>query len=227
LTDWAELCEVLRRYCVSHEFGMLGVDTVARWAGVLDENDAAQMAAAIMPLRKIAAEGIAVLFLRHDRKGGGALGESGRGSSSATGEVDYVLHLQKKAGQGETTLRQREFEGVHRIGGETGKLIVELNHSGHFDLVGSKGDVMLQRAKEYIRGKLPTDEDEAWTVKELVEEFMGSEATLIRALDQLCRDGEIASRQKAGHAARSRAANALGYWRLSAAQQGGFDLDDE
>ena len=77
LTDWSKTCEALRRYCVTNDIGVLPVDTLARWAGVLDENDATQMAAAIMPLRKIAAEGIAVLFQRHDRKGGGVLGEVG------------------------------------------------------------------------------------------------------------------------------------------------------
>ena len=138
-----------------------------------------------------------------------------------------MLHLQKKAGSGETTLRQRELEGVSRLSGETGKLIVELNESGHFDLVGSKGDVMLQRAKDYVRDVLPMDKGEAWTVKELCERFKGSDATVSRAVSELCRDGQITGERKAGHAAQSRASNTVGYWRLSAAQQGGWDLDDE
>ena len=105
--EWSELCEQLRSHCLKNKVGLLVVDTLARWASVPDENDATAMAAAVEPLRRIAAENIAVLFLRHDRKGGGELGQSGRGSSAATGEADHILHLQRKGGQGEAVLRQR------------------------------------------------------------------------------------------------------------------------
>ena len=110
--EWSELCEQLRSHCLKNKVGLLVVDTLARWARLPDENDATAMAAAVEPLRRIAAENVAVLFLRHDRKGGGELGQRrpGRGSSAATGEADHILHLQRKGGQGEAVLRQRELE---------------------------------------------------------------------------------------------------------------------
>ncbi|MGO8685199.1 MAG: AAA family ATPase [Thermoleophilia bacterium] len=226
-SDWGELCEALRQYCITNGIGLLVVDTLARWAGVSDENDAVAMAAAVLPLRLIASENIAVLFLRHDRKGGGVLGESGRGSSSATGEADCILHLQRKAGQGEFTLRQRELEGVSRLAGMTGKLIIELNASGHFDLVGSRGDVVLQRAKEHVLGVLPARKEDAWTVKELAAGCPGSESTLTRILEELVRQEEIGAQAQAGHAAQSKSKKAIGYWRLTAACQEGCDLDEQ
>jgi AAA domain len=175
--DWSELCEAVRAYCVANEVGLLVVDTLARWAGVADESDPQLMAAAVMSLRLIAAENIAVLFLRHDRKGGGVVGESGRGSSATSGEADFIVHLQRKAGQGDATLRQRELEGIGRLTGMTGKLIVELNARGHFDLLGDKGDVAFERAKQHALAILPAREAEAWTMKEIAARFDGSEST--------------------------------------------------
>jgi hypothetical protein len=223
--DWPTICGDLRLYCRANEIGLLVVDTLARWAGVADENDAVAMAAAVLPLRLIAADNIAVLFLRHDRKGGGQLGQSGRGSSAATGEADQILHLQRKGGQGQMSLRQRELEGIGRLTGMTGKLVVELESCGHFALVGSKSDVALERAEQFLAEVLPSCRDEAWTVKELEGRFDGSTSTLNRAIEVLLKHGTITGQKGAGHAARSRGKRALGYW-LPQAEQQGFEFDD-
>jgi hypothetical protein len=42
--------------------------------------------------------GLAVLMLRHERKGGGEVGESGRGSSAFAGAVDVILQLKRPEG---------------------------------------------------------------------------------------------------------------------------------
>ena len=223
--EWSELCEQLRSHCLKNKVGLLVVDTLARWASVPDENDATAMAAAVEPLRRIAAENIAVLFLVTDRKGGGELGQSGRGSSAATGEADHILHLQRKGGQGEAVLRQRELEGVGRLAGMTGKLIIELGGSGHYELVGSSSDVALQRAKEIALGLLPTHRAEAWTASELAETDEGSRATLDRALSDLCHESRIEREKGAGHAAASRGRRAIGYWRRSCPEQEHLDVE--
>lgn len=224
--DWVEVCEHLRRFCLDNGVGLLVVDTLARWAGVPDENDAVAMAAAVAPLRLIAAENVAVLFLRHDRKGGGELGQSGRGSSAATGEADHILHLQRKAGTGETVLRQRELEGIGRLAGMTGKLVIELGEGGHYEAVGTSSDVALRRAKEVTLGLLPASREEAWTVSELTERVQGSTATVNRALAELCREGHLKREKGAGHAAASRGRKALGYWRPAVQGQERLDLEE-
>lgn len=217
--DWEQICELLRGYCVANQIGLLVVDTLARWAKVGDENDAVAMAAAVLPLRLIAAEGVAVLFLRHDRKGGGALGESGRGSSATTGEADHILHLQRKTGGGTEGGRQRELEGIGRLAGMTGKLIIELGEFGHFELLGARSDVVYERACRHLLTVLPVRREEAWTLKELGSRFEGSESTLKRALDDLCRTGEITGQQRVGHAAQAKSKKAIGYWRPLEQQQ--------
>jgi hypothetical protein len=44
------------------------------------------------------AEGLTVVYLRHDRKGGGEVGESGRGSSQIGGDADQLLQLTRPTG---------------------------------------------------------------------------------------------------------------------------------
>jgi|GEM_PF-1830055 len=224
--DWSQICKRVGVYCAEQKIGLLIVDTLARWAQVVEEKDAHEMAAAVLPLRLIAAQNLAVLFLRHDRKGGGELGESGRGSSATSGEADFIMHLQRKRGSGQATLRQRELEGIGRLTGMTGKLVVELGEGGHFELLGAQADVALERAKQYALNVLPIEEAEARRVEELAHGFEGSRATLERALRELCRQAVISARQGAGHAATSRGRRAIGYWRSEPCQDG-FDFASE
>lgn len=65
-------------------------------------------------LRGIAAGGRAVLLVRHDRKSGGDIGDSGRGSNALTGAVDIVLNLARmESPQARPELRSSE---IRRIG---------------------------------------------------------------------------------------------------------------
>ena len=73
-------------------------DTIGKLAGIRDENDAGEWSAAMTPLQDLAASGRAVIVARHDRKGGGEVGDSGRGSSQASGDVDIILALRRPEG---------------------------------------------------------------------------------------------------------------------------------
>ena len=64
--------------------------------GAEAEKDAGAAQAAMEPLTRAATEhGIGVLVGRHDRKGGGEVGESSRGSSAFGGEADILLQLRR------------------------------------------------------------------------------------------------------------------------------------
>jgi hypothetical protein len=221
--DWAELCALLRDYCTERGVGLLVVDTLARWAGVADEDDAVEMAAAVMPLRLIAAANVAVLFLRHDRKGGGAVGQSGRGSSAATGEADHIVHLQLKSGTSENAARQRELEAIGRLTGMTGKIIIELGPDGHYRLASDAPDAGKRGAREAVLSLLPEERGSAWTMKECMGACDAKEATLRRALEELIAEGLVHAEKGAGHAAYAASGKALGYWRTACQQHLTFE----
>lgn len=116
-------------------------------------------------------------------------------------------------------LPTRELEGIGRLAGMTGKLIIELGEFGHFELLGARSDVVYERACRHLLTVLPVRREEAWTLKELGSRFEGSESTLKRALDDLCRTGEITGQQRVGHAAQAKSKKAIGYWRPLERQQ--------
>ena len=217
--DWEGLCELLRDYCTCRGVGLLVVDTLARWAGVTDEDNAVEMAAAVMPLRLIAAADVAVLFLRHDRKGGGPVGQSGRGSSAATGEADHIVHLELKSGSGENAARQREIEAMGRLTGVTGKIVVELGADGHYRLVSDAPEAAKQGAREALLRLLPGERSSAWTMKECIGACDAKEATMRRALEGLIEEGLVLAEKGAGHAAYLSSRKAVGYWRAAVQQQ--------
>src|SRR6185436_12737761 len=83
------------------------VDTVSQFAGLRGdaENNSGDALAAIEPLQEAAAQGLAVIAVRHERKGGGEVGESGRGSSAFSGAVDIVVAIRRGEGQTKPTVR--------------------------------------------------------------------------------------------------------------------------
>ncbi|MEZ5318409.1 MAG: AAA family ATPase [Vicinamibacterales bacterium] len=111
------------------------VDTLAQFAGLRgdSENNAGDALAALAPLKALAASGLAILLIRHERKGASEIGESGRGSSAFTGGVDVVLRLSRPDGRQQPAVRK--LEGLSRFE-ETPRLTLIERVSAH---CGSSG----------------------------------------------------------------------------------------
>lgn len=100
---WPEVVADAMTVCKAAGAVLLIVDTISPFAGLYGdrENNAGDALEAIAPLQAAAALGIAVLVVRHERKGGGELGEAGRGSTAFTGAVDITASLQRLQGANE------------------------------------------------------------------------------------------------------------------------------
>src|ERR1700751_5262060 len=83
------------------------VDTLPQFACLKgdSENNAGDALAAMHPLLRAAADGIGVILTRHERKSGGEVGDSGRGSTALAGAVDIVLSLRRPEGNANKTHR--------------------------------------------------------------------------------------------------------------------------
>jgi hypothetical protein len=123
--------------CLRRGWVLLVVDTVGRWAGVAGdgENNSGTAMEAMEPAHDAAADGLAVLVVRHDRKGGGEVGESGRGSNAWTGEVDIVLQLARPEGNAPPT--QRVLSTLSRFRDTPDRLVIDLQGQEYVSL----GDV--------------------------------------------------------------------------------------
>src|SRR5262249_42766711 len=104
---------------------VLIVDTLPQFAGLSgdEENSSGAALAAVQPLQLAAAEGFAIIVGRHERKGGGRVGESGRGSSAFTGAFEIILALQRAEGQGRKSIRI--LSGLSRFDETPASLVID------------------------------------------------------------------------------------------------------
>lgn len=90
----AEALAAVVEWLDSHVGGLVVIDTLAAWAGIEDENDAAATTAAIQMVSAVlASRGAAVVIVHHTRKGGGDYGEGIRGSTAILAAVDLAAEL--------------------------------------------------------------------------------------------------------------------------------------
>lgn len=143
---------------------LLIVDTLPAVAQVRgdDENSSGRALEIMEPLLIAADEHqIGVLVTFHDRKSGGEVGESGRGSSAYAGAVDVILQLTRPGGRGKPTVRKLAAES--RYAATPRELFIELTGHGYVSL-GSAADVARAAVTAALVDVLPTTEDAAITL---------------------------------------------------------------
>jgi hypothetical protein len=168
---------------------LLVVDTLPAFAGIRGdaENDAGAALHAISPLQAAAADGLAVLVVRHERKGGGELGDSARGSSAFTGAVDVVIRLTRRPDAPRPTIRY--LECLSRFDETPAELVIELTEGG-FVVLGTEGAIAFDEARVGILASAP-ETGEGRTEPELVDAIGGKATTVGQALRHLIAAGEI------------------------------------
>jgi hypothetical protein len=187
---WTEVASAAVTKCKESQAGLLVVDTLPQFAGIKgdEENNSGAALEAMEPLQLAAAEGIGVIVVRHERKSGGDVGESGRGSSAFAGVVDVVISLRKPEGHSRKTVRL--LQALSRFSETPAELLIELTHDGYVSL-GEPHDAALKEAKDAIFKTAPAAELEALDLKELVATADVPRATAQRAVEELVKQGML------------------------------------
>lgn len=170
---------------------VLVVDTFAQFAHLVGdkENSAGDILEAMLPLQKARDAGLAVLLIRHERKEGGSVGDSGRGSSALSGVVDIVLRLHRLEGRHSENVRK--LDALSRFDGTSPETTIALN-CGHYEIIGTQDAVAHQAAMENVRSVLPCQKENAMALEE-VEKLTGSTRTTLQAaISMLEAEGFIA-----------------------------------
>ncbi len=147
---------------------LLVVDTLPQFAGLAGEaeNSAGDAMAALKPLQEAAGDGLAVVTVRHDRKSGGEVGDSARGSSAFGGAMDVVVSIRRPAGAHRETIRQ--IDALSRFDETPGSLVIEKTATGYVAL-GSLAAIAEAEAEAAMLDAMPGSEEEAKEFKELLE----------------------------------------------------------
>ena len=148
--------------------GVMMVDTLGQFAGLRGdrENDAGAAQESMMPLQEAAARGLAVVLTRHERKGGGEVGESGRGSSAFGGAVDIILSIRRAEGNVRPTVRV--IESLSRFEETPDKLVIELV-DGIYTSLGDATAFAEKEARTAILDIIPTKAENAISTSDLVD----------------------------------------------------------
>lgn len=153
---WEDVVAAAVALCQEIGARLLVIDTVFQFASVLDENDSTQADRAVGPLKLAAAQGVAVLCVRHERKGGGDVVDAGRGSSAFSGQMDLLVHLKRPEGNSKPTVRV--IGGIGRFP-VPDALYIELKE-GQYECRGDSADIARQDAEKAILECLPQAEDQ-------------------------------------------------------------------
>jgi hypothetical protein len=164
---------------------LLVIDTLPQFAGLKGdaENSAAAALTAMRPVQEAAAtHDLAVILVRHERKSGGQVGDSGRGSSAFAGAVDIIVSIRRAEGAARPTIR--ELHALSRFDATPDVLVVELTEDGYVAL-GDSAAVAEAEAREAILGAAPTSEAAAVSLDELRETTGCGRTTAQEAIKEL------------------------------------------
>ena len=188
-TPWSSIVEAAIAECRRKKAKLLVVDTLGQFAGLVgdSENNAGDALRALRPLQQAAAEGIGVIIVRHERKKGGAPGESARGSSAFGGAVDIIITLQRPEGNQARNIRVLEM--VSRFDNQD-KQLIELTDHG-YRVLGAPGAAAKAQAGADLLEQIPEGKKEAVTIDKLVGYAGKSRAHVQKLLDTLAETGEI------------------------------------
>jgi AAA domain/DnaB-like helicase N terminal domain len=189
--SWPDVAFAAVNECKRRAASLIVVDTLSQFAGLTGdrENNSGDALEAMGPLQIAAAEGIGVVVIRHERKSGGDVGESGRGSSAFAGVVDIVLSLRKHEGNSPKT--RRVLQSLSRFSETPTDLLIELR-DGVFVALGDPGEAAVKDAKKSILATAPKIESDAVALTQLAGDAGVSRRTGQRAIDELFREGIFA-----------------------------------
>jgi hypothetical protein len=193
--DWSAISAAAITECVRIGACLLVVDTLTQFTGVQGdrENSAGDALAAMLPVQRATNHDIGVLLSRHERKAGGEVGDSGRGSSAYAGAVDTVITLRRPKGSSRPTLRI--LQALSRFDEVPRELTIELTPDGYKSL-GQVNRIPEAETKSKVLVILQERTSDGATEAELVEQRSGTRTTVQRALHQLEEDGAVGHRGK-------------------------------
>ena len=189
--EWPQIASAAITECHRNKARLLIVDTLGQFAGLSGdkENNSGDALESMLPIQEAAAAGLGIILVRHERKGGGDVGDSGRGSSAFAGAVDIVLSLRKP--EGNAGKNRREIQSLSRFSETPNNLVIELRDSGEYVAMGERRETTLKDAKDAIFRTAPSSEPEACDLQGICLGADVSRQTGQRAIDALVQDGQL------------------------------------
>ncbi len=127
--EWLGLLDHLAGLHEREQLNLVVIDPLAAFLPGRNENSAASMLEALLPLQRLTARGLSVLVPHHPRKGETLAGQAARGSGALTGFVDVLIEMEWY-GRGAEEDRRRRLRAWSRHHETPRSLVIELNAEG-------------------------------------------------------------------------------------------------
>jgi AAA domain len=191
--DWFQFLQDVEALLKANRHDLAVMDTVSKLWPVRDENDAAEVERALMPLHGLTAAGAAVKMVHHLRKGDGAEATGTRGSGVLPATADTILELRRFRPDDDQD-RRRVLTGYGRWDATPAEVVVTLQADGRgYTAEGDRQHVVGKEITAKVSALLPV-EPPGWTIQEIQDNWKpGSppqRAKLLAALAQGTADGD-------------------------------------
>jgi DNA-binding transcriptional ArsR family regulator len=182
---WPEVVEAAVQYCQEHNLGTLVIDTWDKWPALTGdaENSAGAVVEALQPLQWAAGQGLAVIIVTHQRKGGGRHGEGVRGSNALVGGADIIIEVERAPASAVGMEEARVLRAVSRFHSTPGELVATLTENGYEacgDALHAKADALRKSLLAYL-----ANNDGHYTADDLAEQLDQPESSVRRELNKL------------------------------------------
>jgi len=163
--EWPQLIPEVLVKCKAVDARLLIIDTLPQFSGVRgdSENHSGAALEVMEPLQAATTtHKLAIVISRHDRKAGGAAGDSGRGSSAFTGAVDIILHLDRPEPKPGNE-RHRVIESLSRFEETPDNVLIELgdDEPQSYRVLGDVDQLRMRDTSEEILAALPKSAEDA------------------------------------------------------------------
>jgi len=163
LREWGDFLKDYSTFCEENHIELVIVDTLASFWSVRNENDASEVAEALMPLNFLTEKNIAVLLIHHFRKSGGKDGVATRGSGALAGHSDIIIEF-RRAEEGSTS-SIRKLATYSRYEETPKDVVIELR-DGEYRTVGDSSEYVKEAKLNKFLEAMTGINKEGWTIKE-------------------------------------------------------------
>jgi hypothetical protein len=165
--EWMVFLNKLRATQKRNRYDLIVIDPISNYWPVKDENSAAEVQTALMPLHGVIGEA-ARLLLHHMRKAEGLEGTQTRGTGAIGGFVDLLVEI-RRFDRTDLTDTRRVLTGTGRWRETPAELVISLGKDG-YSVHGDKAEARADELAAIILPILPAEPPGA-TVEELLAQL--------------------------------------------------------
>jgi|GEM_PF-817800 hypothetical protein len=194
--EWIYLLEKATQFCKENNIEVLIIDTLSAFWSVDNENDAAKVQAALLPINHLLDNNIAVLLVHHFRKSGGDEGVAARGSGALGAGVDILIEF-TRLDSANPNSTERLIKTYSRFEESPREVVIDYVENDHYITVGTRAELRRSEKLETVKRALE-DYPSGVTLSELHEKWNSEEfdktpskKSLERYVKELVSRGEV------------------------------------